>query len=272
MMALTDLQQRIMRRLAHNRSESSDLAGGVMLNLDWPRRSDDIDNFHDADEAVSAAAQKDIADLEAEGLPVTVDVKSFGMFEATVSDASSSTVTQWMGETKLRFFPLVADGEWGLRLHQADLAVNKVLAASSRRQARDFADLTAIAAYMCPLGPLIMAAAEKPPSYSPQKMIELMRWHGQSIPDDEYTAVKGLPDDWTPAFLRAEITRQLELAEAYTMSAPVEVVGVLAVNAQEVPVEVTADTIRSAVLRKATHEPDIMPAPTEFGAIEWGGS
>ena len=96
-MALTDLQQRIMRRLAHNRSESSDLASGVMLNLDWPRRAEDIDIFHDADEAVSAAAQKDIADLEAEGLQVTVDVKSFGMFEATVSDASSSTAIQWMG-------------------------------------------------------------------------------------------------------------------------------------------------------------------------------
>ena len=158
-MALTELQKRIMRRLALNRSESSDLAGGVILNLDWPRRSDDIDIFHDSDEAVSVAAQKDIADLAAEGLSVTIDIKAYGLFEATVSDASSATVIQWMGETKLRFFPLIKDEEWGLRLHQADLAVNKILAASSRRKARDFADLAAIAAYMCPLGPLIMAAA-----------------------------------------------------------------------------------------------------------------
>ena len=53
-----------MRRLSSNRSESSYLAGGVILNLNWPRRSDDIDIFHDTDESVSVAAQKDIADLE----------------------------------------------------------------------------------------------------------------------------------------------------------------------------------------------------------------
>jgi len=271
-MALTELQQRIMRRLARNRSESSYLAGGVILNLDWPRRSDDIDIFHDTDEAVASAAEKDIADLEAEGLRVSIDAKAYGLFEATVSDASSATVIQWMGETKLRFFPLVKDAQWGLRLHQADLAVNKILAASSRRKARDFADLAAIAAYMCPLGPLIMAAAGKPPSYSPQKMIELMRWHAQSIPDDEYTAVKGLPAEWTPDFMRAEITRQMELAEPYVMRAPVALVGLLAVNEAGIPIEVSAETIKSAVLRKATDEPDIMPAPADFGTIEWGGS
>jgi hypothetical protein len=269
-MALTDLQKRIMRRLASNRSQSSYLAGGVILNLDWPRRSDDIDIFHDTDEEVSAAAQKDIADLEVAGLRVSVDIRAYGFFEATVSDGPLATIIQWMGETKLRFFPLVKDAEWGLRLSQADLAVNKVLAASSRRKARDFADIVAITANMCPLGPLIMAAAGKPPSYSPQKMIEHIRWHGQSIPDDEYMAVKALPVDWTPQFIRAEITRQTDIAERYIMSAPVEVVGVLAVNADGIPVEVTSDTIRSAVLRKATDEPDVMPTPAEFGTISWG--
>ena len=136
-MALTGLQKRIMRRLALNRSPSSYLAGG--LNLDWPRRSDDIDIFHDTDEEVSEVAENDIADLEKEGFSVTVDVRAYGTWEATVSDDSSSTVIQWMSDTRIRFFPLVKDQQWGLRLHQADLAVNKVLAASSRRKARDFA-------------------------------------------------------------------------------------------------------------------------------------
>src|SRR6266446_9338695 len=207
-MALTDLQRRIMRRLSLNRSETSYLAGGTILNLNWPRRSDDIDIFHDTDEEVADVAEKDIADLKMESFRVTVDVRAYGTYEATVSDNSSSTVIQWMSDTRIRFFPLVRDEPWGLRLHQADLAVNKILAASSRRKARDFADIIAIAAYMCPLGPLIMAAAGKPPSYSPQKMIEQMRWHAQSIPDDEYAAVKGLPADWTPGFIRSEITRQ----------------------------------------------------------------
>lgn len=268
-MALTDLQKKIMQRLSKNRSESSYLAGGLILNLNWPRRSDDIDIFHDTDEEVSEAAEKDIADLEKEGFRVTMDVKAYGTYEATVSDKSSSTVIQWMSDTRIRFFPLVKDEQWGLRLHQADLAVNKILAGSSRRKARDFADIVAISANMCSLGPLIMAAAGKPPSYSPQKIIEQIRWHAQTIPDDEYAAIKGLPADWTPEFIRAEVTKQTDLAETYIMSAPVEVVGVLSVDADGTPIEVTNETIKAAVLRKATEEPDVMPVPVEFGATPW---
>src|SRR5450631_2900804 len=152
-MALTDLQKRIMQKLSANRSASSYLAGGLILNLAWPRRSDDIDIFHDTDEEVSVAANKDIADLEAADFRVIVDVRTYGTFEATVSDDSSSTIIQWMSDTKMRFFPLVKDEQWGSRLHQADLAVNKILAASSRKKARDFADIVAIAINMCPLGP-----------------------------------------------------------------------------------------------------------------------
>lgn len=43
-MALTEIQKRIMQRLSLNRSQSSYLAGGLILNLDWPRRSDDIES------------------------------------------------------------------------------------------------------------------------------------------------------------------------------------------------------------------------------------
>jgi hypothetical protein len=271
-MALTDLQMRIMQRLAANRSETSYLAGGTILNLNWPRRSDDIDIFHDADEAVSLAAEKDIADLESGGFRISVDVKTYGLVEATVSDDISSTAIQWMSETRLRFFPLVRDPQWGLRLHQSDLAVNKVLAAASRRKARDFADIVAICEHMCPLGPLAMAAAGKPPSFSPQKIIEQIRWHAQSIPDDEYMAVKGLPEQWTPQFIRSTITQQADLAESYLLQAPVEVVGVLAVNAEAMPVEITAEELASAILRKATTEPDVMPQPTEFGTTAWDKS
>lgn len=259
-----------MRRLSLNRSQSSDLAGGLILNLDWPRRSG-VEIFHDTDEEVSDVAEKDIADLEQEGLQVTVDVRAYGTYEATVSDNSSSTVIQWMSDTRIRFFPLVKDEQWGLRLHQADLAINKILAASSRRKARDFADIVAISANMCPLGPLVMAAAGKPPAYSPQKIIDQIRWHAQTISDDEYAAVKGLPADWTPPFIRADVTKQADLAETYIMRAPVEVVGVLSVDAGGMPIEVTTETITAAVLRKATEEPDVMPMPAEFSTTPWSG-
>jgi hypothetical protein len=271
-MALTDLQKRIMRRLSANRSETSYLAGGVILNMDWSRRSDDIDIFHDSDEAVSAAALKDIADLESAGFRISVDVRTFGLFEARVSDDGSSTTIQWMSETRLRFFPLVKDEQWGLRLHQSDLAVNKVLAAASRRKARDFADIVAISENMCPLGPLVMAAAGKPPSFSPQKIVEQVRWHAQSIADEEYAAIKGLPETWTPQFMRAAMTRQADLAEDYIARAPVEMVGILAVNAQATPVEVTAEGLASVILRKATAEPEVMPQPVGFETTDWSKS
>jgi len=269
-MALTDLQKRIMRRLAQNRSQSSYLAGGVILNLNWPRRSDDIDIFHDTDEEVSKAAEKDIADLEQGGFRVTVDVRTYGTYEATVSDDVASTVIQWMSDTRIRYFPLVRDEQWGLRLHQVDLAVNKVLAAASRRKARDFADIVAISANMCPIGPLIMAAAGKPPAYSPQKIVEQIRWHAQGISNDEYSAVKGLPVDWTAEYIRNEVTKQMDLAEKYIMSAPVAAVAILSVDANDTPVEVTGATIKTAILRKATEELDVMPTPAEFSTIPWG--
>jgi hypothetical protein len=268
-MALTDLQKRIMRRLAANRTEASYLAGGLILNRDWPRRSDDIDIFHDADEEVSRAATKDIADLEASGFRVQIDVKAFGTFEATISDESSSTVIQWMSDTKIRFFPLVKDDQWGLRLHQADLAVNKVLAAASRRKSRDFADLVAITTHMCPLGPLIMAAAGKPPNYSPQKIVDQIRWHAQSVSDAEYQSVKGLPPDWTPEFIRAEITSLANSSEAYIAQAPVEVIGMLSVDASGLPVEVTKETLSASVLRQATEQPEVMPIPTDLAVDSW---
>lgn len=61
-MALSKLQSDILRVLAKNRSETSYLAGGLMLNRNWQRRSDDIDIFHDTDEEVTGAANADLAD------------------------------------------------------------------------------------------------------------------------------------------------------------------------------------------------------------------
>lgn len=271
-MALTQLQSEILRRLAKNRSKSSYLAGGVILNKNWARRSDDIDIFHDADEQVTEAAKADLATLEAAGFQTHRDFIIYGAVDATVSDGTSSTIIQWFADTKLRFFPLVRDEEWGVRLHQADLAVNKVLAAAGRSKARDIADLIAIGCNYCPLGPLVLAAAGKPPNFSPQRTIDEIRRHALSIPAEEFAAVKGLPDDWSPPFIRDEALRLLESAEKYIMSAPADLVGVLAVNKAQIPIEVSEANRSSAILRMATEEPEVMPAPAEFKPVEWNSS
>ncbi|HML12444.1 MAG TPA: hypothetical protein VK456_04015 [Xanthobacteraceae bacterium] len=268
-MALTQLQSNILRCLAKNRSESSYLAGGLILNKNWHRRSDDIDIFHDSDEEVVESANADLAVLEAAGYKTHKDFIIYGAVDATVSDGLSSTIIQWFSETKRRFFPLVKDDDWGARLHQADLAVNKVLAAAGRSKARDIADLVAIGHNYCPLGPLVLAAAGKPPNFSPRRTIDEIRRHTLSIPAEEFAAVKGLPVDWSAEFIRDEALRLTDLADKYGMTASPDLLGILAVNKDGVPIEVSDDNRAQAILRKATDEPEVMPAPAEFNAIGW---
>ncbi|MEA2950312.1 MAG: hypothetical protein QOI40_5642 [Alphaproteobacteria bacterium] len=268
-MALTQLQSDILRCLAKNRSETSYLAGGLMLNKSWQRRSDDIDIFHDTDEEVTGAAKADLAVLEAAGYKTSIDFIIYGCVDATISDGKSETIIQWFAETKRRFFPLVKDEEWGARLHQADLAVNKVLAASGRSKARDIADLVSIARNYCPLGPLVLAAAGKPPNFSPRRTIDEIRRHALSIPAEEFLAVKGLPLDWTPGLIRDEVVRQLDLADKYIMAAPAELVGILAVDKEGLPIQLADGKRGNAALRKATDEPEVMPSPAQFDAVGW---
>jgi hypothetical protein len=210
--------------------------------------------------------------LSAAGFQVHTDVLTYGCVEVTVSEGASATVIQWFGETKSRFFPLIKDEDWGARLHQADLAVNKVLAAAGRSKARDIADLIAIATHYCPLGPLVVAAAGKPPNFSPKRIIEEIRRHALSIPAEEYLAVKGLPVDWSAEFIREEAIRLTDLADSYVMSAPIEILGLLAVDPSGVPIEVTKESLGKAILRKATDEPEVMPSPPEFDASGWSGT
>lgn len=243
-----------------------------MLNKNWQRRSDDIDIFHDSDEEVTEAARADLAVLEAAGYKVHIDFIIYGCVDATISDGASSTVIQWFAETKRRFFPLVKDEEWGARLHQADLAVNKVLAASGRSKARDIADLVAIGRSYCPLGPLVLAAAGKPPNFSPRRTIDEIRRHVLSIPAEEFAAVKGLPADWTADFIRDEALRLIEQADKYIMSASPDLLGVLAVNKDEVPIEALNYKRGDVVLRMATDEPEVMASPPEFNAVDWGST
>ncbi len=183
-MALTPLQRQIMASIAKNRSETSYMAGGVVLNMDWSRMSDDMDIFHDTDEEIVASADLDIATLRQDGFRVDVEIRQYGIVESKVSMAANSTLIQWMSETRTRFFPLVRDEEWGARLDRADLAVNKVLAASTRTKARDFVDLIAIDEKFCPLGAVVMAAAGKPPNFSPVRPNDAIRRRGRAISTD----------------------------------------------------------------------------------------
>lgn len=258
-MALTDLQRNIMASIARNRSDSSYMAGGVVLNMNWPRVSDDIDIFHDSDSEIGSAAQKDIETLKNDGFLVTIDVNVYGCVEAQVFRDGDSTLIQWMSETKSRFFPLIRDEEWGARLHPADLAVNKVIAASTRTKARDYVDLLMIDSNLCPLGAIVMAASGKPPNYSPVRSIDEIRRKGLSIRGEDYSSVRGLPGGWTAAGIRENLVAMLDRAESYVRNAPLDLVGILVVDENGIPTETYRLDANGLVYRRATSEPEVVP-------------
>jgi len=59
------------------------------------------------------------------------------------------------------------------------------------------------------------------------------------------------------------------VADKYIMSAPPELVGVLAVNKVGVPIELIDGKRDNAILRKATTEPEVMPSPPN--STRWDG-
>lgn len=262
-MALTALQKDVMAIIAANRSESSYMAGGAVLNRDWFRLSDDLDIFHDTDEEIVATAKADIVALEGAGFKVTTDVLIYGVVECTVSRAGQDTMLQWMSETRYRYFPLVRDPEWGVRLNTADLAVNKLLAAASRTKARDYVDLITISAHYAPLGPLVLAASGKPPNFSPQKIIDEIRRRSQSLPAEDYISVRGLPADMTVERMREELAAALDRAETYIQAVAPSLVGLLPVDASGRPVEAYDEKAEGILIRRATAEPETVPVPVD---------
>lgn len=173
---------------------------------------------------------------------------------------------QWMGASSIRFFPLIHDQEWGARLHPADLAVNKVLAASARQQARDMVDLVMIAQKYCPLGPLIMAAASKPPNFSPERTIEQITYNALSLLDEQLLSVRGLPADMDAVYVRSRLRDALSDAKAYVQRVNPELVGLLTLDRDDYPTE-AGDVSRPWVsTRSATSEPDATPEFPENGS------
>lgn len=249
-----------MAVIAANRSETSYMAGGAVLNKDWSRLSDDLDIFHDTDEEIVATAKEDVAALEGAGFKVSIDIIIYGVVECTVSRGRQNTVLQWMSETRYRYFPLVRDPEWGVRLNTADLAINKIGAACSRTKARDYIDLITIDARFCPLGPLVLAASGKPPNFSPQKIIEEIRRRSLSVLAEDYLSVRGLPEEMTADEIRVNLTEALDRAEIYIHAADPELVAVLTVDQEGHPVQASGPADEGVWLRRATSETETVPA------------
>lgn len=199
-MVLSALQRRICQLLAESRRRAGDsyVAGGAALGevLKSDRLSRDLDLFHDDDQALARAAERDLAALSAAGFVPTVLRQRPTFVEAEVHADGARAILEWSRDSAFRFFPLVEHPELGLTLHPLDLATNKVLDAIGRLEVRDWVDLIESCRKLQPLGLLAWAACAKDPGFNPRSIVELAARAGRySQPEVDTLSFTGRPPD-----------------------------------------------------------------------------
>jgi hypothetical protein len=251
-MALTPFQRRICRLLADHRIASGEsyVAGGVALNelIGAPRRSNDIDLFHDADEALETSWEADRELLLAEKFEVeTLRERPF-LVEARVRYGGESTLMQWARDSAYRFFPLVEHPDLGLVLHPFDLATNKALALVGRLEVRDWVDVIECDARIQSLGYLAWAACGKDPGFSPAAILEhaarSARYTGEEVSS---LAFEGEAPD--PGELSRRWHRLLDDAHRIVSTLPAQEVGKCVLEVDGGLCRSTVDELPAALAR-----------------------
>ena len=235
-MPLDDFQKEILDVIRQNRTQSSPFAGGSVLQHHGVRLSNDLDIFTAGNPA--PIMQKDVRALAAAGFTVEETRSYTGFRECRVAKPASGTVfLQWAQALALEYFAPVPDADFGQRLHFADLAANKVLAAADRMVMRDFIDLWMLDRHVMPLWRMACAASGKFPDEGPLSLVELIarnripaftRKTGQSR---VITTVE-MPEGEPTAGLRAAINEAREILPCL----PGERLGKLQMNSAGRPV------------------------------------
>ena len=135
--SLFRIQTGILRLVAAHRDPESYVANVAPPNRDAPRISGDIDVFHDREERIAAAALDDTQTLAAAGYSVAWLRQLPLMYTAEVTQSDASTRLEWVADSDYRYFPTMPDETFGYVLHPVDLAMNKVMVATGRRELRD---------------------------------------------------------------------------------------------------------------------------------------
>jgi hypothetical protein len=215
---LSKFQTEILRLLAAHRNPESYVAGATALNEHGPRFSGDIDIFHDREESVAQAAAADTALLAQNGFEANWLRREPGIHAAIIQRGDEAMRLEWVRDSDFRFFPTVKDELFGYRLHVADLATNKALAAAGRNEPRDVVDLLYIHQKHLPLGAVIWAAVAKDPGYSPQSLITEIRRNARYRQDDYADLALTEPVD--AALVSQNLRNILEEAETFVRGMP----------------------------------------------------
>ena len=183
---LTEIQSRLGRLLAVNRSEDSYLAGGaaILAAPNTHRFSHDLDYFHGSAERVASAFAEDGRLLADNGYEVTTEISQPGYIRAVIRQGDAATKIEWAQDSSWRFMPVMRSEVFGFQLHPIDLATNKVLALAGRDEPRHLLDTLHLHENVLPLGALVWAAIGKDAGYSPLSLLEMLRRRGRLRPAD----------------------------------------------------------------------------------------
>ena len=207
-MPLTKLQSHALRILAAHRSPDSYIAGGVAINRDGPRFSNDIDIFQDSEDRMAAVADEDAAALQRDGLKLTQGRKRPGKREILIEGLGEKMALEWVVDSDYRFFPTLKDDAFGYVLHPVDLATNKAAAAADRREPRDIFDLVTVHETILPLGGVICAAVGRFPGVTPEEMLAEITRHSRFTAGEFRVLATAQPID--PSALHQKIRAMLE--------------------------------------------------------------
>lgn len=221
-MPIGPFEREVLLLLARHRNPESFIGGATVLNQspESPRRSEDIDVFHDTESALQAGLNQDLPLLKAEGYRVNILFQGPSFCRAVVEKGGKRTRLEWVYDSAFRFFPVEADPELGYRLSFWDAATNKVLAGIGRGVIRDYVDLLHLHERHLPLGALIWAAAGKDPGVNPHFICnELARTHRYTPVDYKSLNMKPVDPEsmrkkWRAALRDAEILFEDVLHEA----------------------------------------------------------
>jgi len=256
-MPLTSFQVEVFRLIARNRSAESFVAGATVLHRDdaTPRFSNDIDLFHDAERSVAVSAERDGQTLRDAGYHIEWDdFRTPASRRALVSRAGGTVRMEWLWDSAWRFYPLVRDELMGFRLHMADIATNKALAAAERGEPRDFLDLVHLHDTYLHLGAVLWAACGKSPGFTPALLRQQLGWRARFRPED--MAMIEFAEPRTPEELKRQWIAASADAERLVELLPKDELGCLYVGADGEPASPDPDDSR-AFAALVRHRPTV---------------
>ena len=216
----------MLRLLAAQRSPDSYIAGGIAINRQGPRFSDDIDIFHDSVARLESAVMADESALAAAGYTIAWSpTQRTGKREAAIEKDGEQMRLEWVTDSAFRFFPTERDQLFGYVLHPVDLATNKASAAADRRAPRDVVDLVTIHETILPLGAVIAAACGKFIGATPEEMLAEITRHSRFTAEEFQVLATEQPIDVRG--LHRRIRSMIEDAENFVAKLPSDAVGVI---------------------------------------------